>query len=127
MPNDKKPRAKDPRGKKAGGRDPAAEDPTREELAMFVVTSFVNNAANATAEWMRDGAEALEASLDKALKGKYTSSDLAKDSAALWARSVRHALRVLPTPSSDDGEETTATAGRGRVSGSAGPRGRKGA
>jgi hypothetical protein len=104
-----------------GGRDSSSRDPTREELAVFVVTSFVHNAADATAEWLRDGAKAFDASLNKALAGEYTASDLVKDSADLWARSVRQALRVLPTSGPDAGvEETTTEQGMRSSMGSAG-------
>jgi hypothetical protein len=96
------------------GKNSSAEDPTREELASLFVTSFVHNATTATADWLLDGAKAFEASLNKALAGTYTASDLAKDSAALWARSVKHALRMLTPGRGEVVEETKpAVAGEG--------------
>ena len=90
----------------------SAEDPTREELASLFVTSFVHNATAATTDWLQDGAKAFEASLSKALAGTYTASDLAKDSAALWARSVKHALRMLTPGPGEVVEETKTVAER---------------
>jgi hypothetical protein len=95
------------------GKNSSAEDPTREALASLFVTSFVHNATTATAEWLEDGASAFEASLNKALAGTYTASDLAKDSAALWARTVKHALRMLPTPGPGEVVEETRSAAGG--------------
>lgn len=91
------------------GTDPSAEDPTREKLASLFLTSFVHNATAATAEWLQDGAKAFDASFTKALAGTYTASDLAKDSAALWASSVKHALRML-TPGPGEVVEAPKTA-----------------
>ena len=109
-----------PTDKDPSGKDPSGKDPPLEETAMFFVTSFVHNAADATAEWLQDGAKALDASLNKALAGKYTSSDFVQDSAALWARSVRHALRLLPTPGPGGvAEEPTTDARTGSSTGSA--------
>jgi len=120
MSTDKDPSGKDSSNKKSRGEDPSGQDPPLEEVALFFVTSFVHNAADATAEWLQDGARAFDASLNKALAGKYTSSDLAKDSAALWARSVRHALRLLPTPAPGGvAEETTTDVRTGSSTGSA--------
>ncbi|MGH9290796.1 MAG: hypothetical protein ACRD0V_21290, partial [Acidimicrobiales bacterium] len=62
-----------------------------------------------------------DASLNKALAGEYTSSDLVKDAASLWARSVRHALRLLPAAGPGGVAEETPTEVRRRSStGSAG-------
>jgi hypothetical protein len=114
MPTDEDPSSKDPSSK-----DPSSKDPARVELATFFVTSFVHNSANATAEWLQDGATAFDTSLNKALAGTYTSSDLVKDWAALWARSVRHALRMLPATGPGGAAETTPDGGSGSSTGSA--------
>jgi hypothetical protein len=68
---------------------------TVEEVAMFLVTTFIQNAAGAAAEMVEQTAEAVEDSLGAALRGEYSASRLAKDSALLWARNVQFVTRLF--------------------------------
>jgi hypothetical protein len=75
--------------------DAPPEDNTLEDVAMFLVTTFVHNAAGAAAEMVQQTATAFEDSLAAALRGEYSASRLAKDSALLWARNVQFVTRLF--------------------------------
>jgi hypothetical protein len=81
--------------KPPGAPVPPPEDPTLEDVATFLVTTFVQNAAGAAIEMVQQTATAFEESLDSALHGNYTASRLAKDSALLWARNVEFITRLF--------------------------------
>jgi hypothetical protein len=70
-------------------------DNTVEDVAMFLVTSFIQNAAGAAAEMVEQTAAAVEDSLGAALRGEYSASRLAKDSALMWARNVQFVTRLF--------------------------------
>ena len=74
---------------------PTDVDNTVEDVAMFLVTSFIQNAAGAAAEMVEQTAAAVEDSLGAALRGEYSASRLAKDSALLWARNVQFVTRLF--------------------------------
>jgi hypothetical protein len=74
---------------------PTDVDSTVEEVALYLVTTFVQNAAGATAEMVEQTAAAVEESLGAALRGEYSASRLAKDSALLWARNVQFVTRLF--------------------------------
>jgi hypothetical protein len=81
---------------------PTPEDPTLEDVAMFLVATFVQNAAGAAVEMVQQTATAFEKSLDTALHGKYTANHLAKDSALLWARNVEFITRLFSAGSPNE-------------------------
>lgn len=74
---------------------PTPEDRTLEDVAMFLVTTFVQNAAGATVEMVQQTATAFEKSLDSAVHGNYSANCLAKDTALLWARNVDFITRLF--------------------------------
>jgi len=71
------------------------EDSTLEGVATFLITTFVDNAACAAVELLQHTTKAFEESLNTALRGDYTASSLAKDSALLWARNVQFMARLF--------------------------------
>jgi hypothetical protein len=74
---------------------PTDVDNTVEDVAMFLVTTLVHNAAGAATEMVEQTAAAVEDSLGAALRGEYSASRLAKDSALLWARNVQFVTRLF--------------------------------
>jgi hypothetical protein len=74
---------------------PTEMDKTVEDVAMFLVTTFVQNAAGAAAEMAKQTATAVEDSLHAALDGEYSASRLVKDAALLWARNVQFVTRLF--------------------------------
>jgi hypothetical protein len=74
---------------------PPPEDPTLEDVALFLVATFIRNAAGAAVEMVQQTATAFKESMNTALDGKYTSGHLAKDSALLWARNVKFLTRLF--------------------------------
>jgi len=89
--------------------EPSDEDKDLQEVATFLVNTFVENATSAAVDFLQQTTKAFEESLNTALAGKYTTSTLAKDSAALWARNVRFVSQLFsvgvpgkPTPPSPD-------------------------
>jgi hypothetical protein len=99
---------------------PPPEDPTLEDVALFLVATFIRNAAGAAVEMVQQTATAFEESLDTALHGNYTANRLAKDSALLWARNVEFITRLfsagspteppVPTPGGDGPPSTSPSA-----------------
>jgi hypothetical protein len=85
---------------------PTPEDPTLEDVAMFLVATFIQNAAGAAVEMVQQTATAFEDSLDTALHGDYTANRLAKDSALLWARNVDFITRLF-SPGSPSASSST--------------------
>jgi hypothetical protein len=75
--------------------DPTDADNTVEDVAMFLVTTFIQNAAGAAVGIVEQTAAAVEDSLGAALRGEYSASRLAKDSALLWARNVEFVTRLF--------------------------------
>jgi hypothetical protein len=74
---------------------PTDADWTVEDVAMFLVTTFIQNAAGAAVGIVEQTAAAVEDSLGAALRGEYSASRLAKDSALLWARNVEFVSRLF--------------------------------
>jgi hypothetical protein len=80
---------------------------TTEDAAAFLVAKMVRNAADATAEWLQDSATAFETSIKTAVKGGYSTDQLAKDAAKMWKRNLTLAARLLVAsqPSTKPDEE----------------------
>jgi hypothetical protein len=93
---------------RSGSKARTSEDQTTEERAAALAAQFVDNATAATVAWLEGCATAFESSLTRAVAGKYTTSDLAKDAAAQWARNISYAARVFSVGSrGGDTSETT--------------------
>jgi hypothetical protein len=89
-----------------GAPVPPPEDPTLEDVATFLVTTFVHNAAGAAIEMVQQTATAFEKSLDTAIHGNYSANCFAKDTALLWARNVDFITRLF-SPGSPSASSST--------------------